>query len=140
MDCSDVDAALTSSPLSARSTGIASASTAPSATSAARAKPSETTVGCIPRSSSLRHAVSSAPQMTVTDVVPSPAAASCERASSTSIFAAGCVTVILFRMVAPSLVMTTSPLGWQTCLGGGEKKKGSECGRGREFFLYVRVF
>lgn len=53
-------------------------------------------------------------RLTVTEVVPSPAAASCERASSTSILAAGCVTVILFRMVAPSLVMTTSPLGWQT--------------------------
>jgi hypothetical protein len=28
--------------------------------------------------------------------------------------AAGCVTVILFRMVAPSLVMMTSPLGEDT--------------------------
>ena len=38
----------------------------------------------------------------------------CDLASSTSILAAGCVTDILFRMVAPSLVMMTSPLAWLT--------------------------
>ena len=37
--------------------------------------------------------------------------------SSTSIFAAGCCTDILFRMVAPSLVMMTSPSAAQTCVG-----------------------
>ena len=42
-------------------------------------------------------------------------ALACALASSTSIFAAGCVTLILFRMVAPSLVMITSPLGCDTC-------------------------
>ena len=123
---------MASSSLSLRSTGIARDSTASSATSAARANPSETTVGCMPRSSSLRHAVKRAPQMTVTEVVPSPAAASCERASSTSIFAAGCVTVIRLRIVAPSLVMTTSPLGWQTW----GKRLGS-FGVGFRFFFEV---
>ena len=39
----------------------------------------------------------------------------CDFASSTSILAAGCVTVILFRIVAPSLVMITSPSAWHTC-------------------------
>lgn len=34
--------------------------------------------------------------------------------SSTSILAAGCVTVILLRIVAPSLVMMTSPSAWHT--------------------------
>jgi hypothetical protein len=41
----------------------------------------------------------------------------CDLDSSTSIFAAGCCTVILFKMVAPSFVMMTSPSGWHTCVG-----------------------
>lgn len=40
----------------------------------------------------------------------------CDLASSTSIFAAGCVTVILFKIVAPSLVIITSPSAWHTCM------------------------
>lgn len=40
----------------------------------------------------------------------------CDFASSTSIFAAGCVTVILFKIVAPSFVMITSPSAWHTCM------------------------
>ena len=49
------------------------------------------------------------PQRTVTEVVPSPATMSCDFASSTSIFAAPhSDTSILFKMVAPSLVMVTS--------------------------------
>jgi hypothetical protein len=98
-------------------------------------------VGCTPFSSSSWHFLSSAPQMTVTEVVPSPATTSCgvararirqapagpaaalarpgrwitcDFASSTSILAAGWVTVILLRMVAPSLVMMTSPPGADT--------------------------
>jgi hypothetical protein len=42
----------------------------------------------------------------------------CDLASSTSILAAGCRTVILLRMVAPSLVMITSPFAWHTCSPG----------------------
>ena len=47
----------------------------------------------------------------------------CDLASSTSILAAGCRTVILLRMVAPSLVMITSPFAWHTC------RPGSMCSR-----------
>ncbi len=42
-------------------------------------------------------------------VVPSPACSSWVLATSTSILAAGWSTSISFRMVTPSLVMTTSP-------------------------------
>lgn len=73
------------------------------------------TVGWMPRSSSSRHFFSSDPQMTVTEVVPSPATTSWDLASSTSILAAGCVTIILLRIVAPSFVMITSPSAWATC-------------------------
>ena len=45
--------------------------------SAAAANASEITVGWMPRSSRSRHFFSSAPQITVTDVVPSPATTSC---------------------------------------------------------------
>lgn len=41
-------------------------------------------------------------------------ALTCDLASSTSILAAGCATVILLRMVAPSFVMITSPLAAAT--------------------------
>ncbi len=43
----------------------------------------------------------------------------CDLESSTSIFAAGCSTVIFCKMVAPSLVMMTSPLGADTCAARG---------------------
>lgn len=90
------------------------ASKTDTAKEAAAANPSATDVGCMPRANSLPHWASSAPATTVTVVVPSPAAASWEAASWTSIFAAGWVTLILLRMVAPSLVITTSPLGCVT--------------------------
>lgn len=46
-------------------------------------------------------------------------------ASSTSILAAGCVTHILLRMVAPSLVISTSPLADTTwgLRGGVERQR-----------------
>ena len=50
----------------------------------------------------------SEPHSTVTDVVPSPATMSWDLDSSTSIFAAGWDTSILFKIVAPSLVIVTS--------------------------------
>ena len=153
------------------------------ALSAAVPNASEMTVGWTPRSSSSRLFFSSAPHMTVTDVVPSPATTSCSSAGvgrngrcglsseqvgcgkqgrgikgkgrwqrgaqpqggceqtgeagqpptglacdfarSTSILAAGCSTRILFRMVAPSLVMITSPSACATCGGraGGQAEQ-----------------
>ena len=39
----------------------------------------------------------------------------CDFDRSTSIFAAGCCTVIFCKMVAPSFVISTSPSGWTTC-------------------------
>lgn len=39
----------------------------------------------------------------------------CDLDKSTSIFDAGCCTVIFCRIVAPSLVINTSPSGWTTC-------------------------
>ena len=56
---------------------MATASRICTAFSAAAANASEMTVGWIPRSSRSRHFFSSAPQITVTDVVPSPATTSC---------------------------------------------------------------
>jgi hypothetical protein len=52
-----------------------------------------------------------------------PAHLTCDLASSTSIFAAGCATVILLRMVAPSLVMMTSPLAAATCDGNSSSSR-----------------
>lgn len=49
------------------------------------------------------------PQITTTDVVPSPASTSWAPAKLTSIFAVGCITDMLLSMVCPSLVMIVSP-------------------------------
>ena len=111
---SDVAAARASAVRSSASTGAPNPSTAARAATAAAANPSEMAVGCMPRRSSLAAAARRAPATTVTVVVPSPAAASCALASSTSILAAGWDTAMVLRMVAPSLVMMTSPLGWVT--------------------------
>mmetsp|Transcript_7141 Transcript_7141/g.12308 ORF Transcript_7141/g.12308 Transcript_7141/m.12308 type:complete len:228 (+) Transcript_7141:1394-2077(+) len=112
----DVVAALNRDSRSSRSTGMATDSRIFNDFCAALSKASEITVGCTPRSSSSWHFFSNAPQITTTEVVPSPATTSCDLESSTSILAAGCVTVIFCRMVAPSLVMMTSPLGAETIL------------------------
>mmetsp|Transcript_70079 Transcript_70079/g.222136 ORF Transcript_70079/g.222136 Transcript_70079/m.222136 type:complete len:208 (-) Transcript_70079:97-720(-) len=77
---------------------------------------SEMMVGWMPRASMSMAFFRSAPQRTVTEVVPSPATTSWDLESSTSIFAAGCETSILSRIVAPSLVMITSPLASWTIL------------------------
>ena len=121
-------AARASAVRSSASTGVPSPSTAARAAPAAAANPSEMAVGCMPRRSSLAAAARRAPAITVTVVVPSPAAASCALASSTSILAAGWETAMVLRMVAPSLVMMTSPLGWVTW-GEWEEGKSSEKGR-----------
>ena len=54
--------------------------------------------------------LSSSPARTTLVVVPSPHSVSWVLATSTTILAAGCWTSISFRMVTPSLVMTTSPM------------------------------
>jgi len=58
--------------------------------------------------SSLARLSSSEARMT-TEVVPSPTSLSCISDSCTSTRAAGCSTSMLARIVAPSLVMVTSP-------------------------------
>jgi len=73
----EVEAARMRASRSDRATGMDMASTARPASVAAAAKPSDTAVGCRPRSSRSRHFFSRAPQMTVTVVVPSPATTSC---------------------------------------------------------------
>ena len=107
-DPSDVVAALISAPRSSMSRGMLMSCRISHALSHARPMASEMTVGCTPRSSRPMHLFSNDPHSTVTLVVPSPAAMSWDLESSTSIFAAGCDTSILFKMVAPSLVMVTS--------------------------------
>lgn len=58
----------------------------------------------LPFPSNLSAAPSKLPAMTTTDVVPSPASMSCAFARSTSIFAAGCMTLISLSIVFPSFV------------------------------------
>jgi len=71
---------------------------------AARWKDSDMTVGCMPLPSNRSAAPRRLPAITTTDVVPSPASMSWACARSTSIFAEGCMTLIWFSIVAPSLV------------------------------------
>mmetsp|Transcript_41360 Transcript_41360/g.113800 ORF Transcript_41360/g.113800 Transcript_41360/m.113800 type:complete len:315 (+) Transcript_41360:1237-2181(+) len=108
-ELSEVEAALMSSSRLARSSGTDMFSRISSDLRAARRKPSEMTVGWMPFLSRMSAAFSSAPAMTVTVVVPSPASMSCDLDRSTSILAVGCETSICFKMVAPSLVIITSP-------------------------------
>ena len=110
-ELSEVDAARISCSRSARSTGTDIACRISSDFFAAIRNDSEITVGWIPFSSSVCAALSSAPAMTVTVVVPSPASMSCDFERSTSILAVGCDTSICLRIVAPSFVITTSPFG-----------------------------
>merc|ERR1719322_386822 len=71
---------------------------------------SEMSVGWMPLFRSFSEASSSEPASTTTDVVPSPASMSWALDKYTSILAAGCMTFIWSRMVAPSLVIVTPPL------------------------------
>mmetsp|Transcript_15172 Transcript_15172/g.41426 ORF Transcript_15172/g.41426 Transcript_15172/m.41426 type:complete len:239 (-) Transcript_15172:274-990(-) len=108
LDPREVVAALMSADLSSMSRGMAIPVRISQALSHASPMASEMTVGCTPRLRRPMHLLRRDPQRTVTEVVPSPATISCDLESSTSIFAAGWATSILFRMVAPSLVMVTS--------------------------------
>mmetsp|Transcript_30154 Transcript_30154/g.88180 ORF Transcript_30154/g.88180 Transcript_30154/m.88180 type:complete len:256 (+) Transcript_30154:4625-5392(+) len=96
---------------SARSTGRDMSRMAPVAMSAAFMKLEAMAVGWMPLDRSIEQASRRAPATTTTVVVPSPASMSCDWDSSTSILAAGWRTFILDRIVAPSLLMRTSPSG-----------------------------
>mmetsp|Transcript_5574 Transcript_5574/g.18892 ORF Transcript_5574/g.18892 Transcript_5574/m.18892 type:complete len:266 (-) Transcript_5574:7-804(-) len=110
LELSEVLATLMSSSRSVRLTGTEMSLINSSDFFSAVRKASEMTVGCTPFSRSFCAASRIAPQSTVTEVVPSPASVSWAFARSTSILAAGWLTSILSRMVAPSLVMMTSPV------------------------------
>ena len=110
-ELSEVDAALMSWSRSARSTGTDMPLRISTDFFDAIRNDSEITVGWMPFLSISSAALSIAPAMTVTVVVPSPASTSCDAERLTSIFAVGCDTCIFFRIVAPSLVITTSPDG-----------------------------
>merc|ERR1719158_2468608 len=106
----EVLAAFRRESLSERSTGEDIEVRISAAFLAAFWKLSEMEVGWIPFWSSLSAASRRLPAITQTEVVPSPASISCALLSSTNILAAGWTTFIWLRMVAPSLVMVTSPL------------------------------
>ncbi len=80
------------------------------AAAAALWKDSEIIEGWMPLVSNRSAAPSRLPQMTTTEVVPSPASTSWALDSWTSILAVGCMTDMLLSMVLPSLVMRASPL------------------------------
>ena len=71
--------------------------------------PAMTVVGWMPRSSSPPAFLSSSPANITDAVVPSPTSFSCVFATATIVFALGCSTAILRKMVSPSLVIVTSP-------------------------------
>ena len=71
--------------------------------------PAMTVVGWMPRSISPPAFLSSSPANITDAVVPSPTSFSCVFATATIVFALGCSTAILRRMVSPSLVIVTSP-------------------------------
>lgn len=73
-------------------------------------KDSEMTEGWMPLDSNRSAAPRRLPQMTTTEVVPSPASTSWAPDRLTSIFAVGCMTDMLLSIVLPSLVMMVSPL------------------------------
>ena len=80
-----------------------------SASSAARAYPSITIVGCTSLSINSCAFSNNAPEKTTDVVVPSPTSLSVVLATSTIIFPAGCCMSISFKIVAPSFVIVTSP-------------------------------
>mmetsp|Transcript_34221 Transcript_34221/g.78028 ORF Transcript_34221/g.78028 Transcript_34221/m.78028 type:complete len:263 (+) Transcript_34221:995-1783(+) len=86
------------------------------ATSQAFSKPVAILRGCKPFSMSCMAWSNMEPAMTTTPVVPSPISWSCDLDRSTSNFAIWCWTSIFSKMVAPSLVTSTSPSGPTTIL------------------------
>mmetsp|Transcript_43180 Transcript_43180/g.99542 ORF Transcript_43180/g.99542 Transcript_43180/m.99542 type:complete len:205 (-) Transcript_43180:219-833(-) len=111
LEFKDVDALCSSCSLSFKLTGMDASVKISSAFSTATRKASVIVCGWMPFVSSFSAACNKAPAMTTTEVVPSPASISCALDSSTIIFAVGCCNFICCKMVAPSLVITTSPFG-----------------------------
>mmetsp|Transcript_12966 Transcript_12966/g.15736 ORF Transcript_12966/g.15736 Transcript_12966/m.15736 type:complete len:240 (+) Transcript_12966:1749-2468(+) len=72
-------------------------------------------VGCNPWLTSSFARFKSSDAMITTEVVPSPTSLSCKSASSQRTFPAGCSTSKSFKIVAPSLVIVTSPT-WSTSI------------------------
>ena len=107
--CMLVVATLMRSALDVGSTFSAILSRTCSAFSRAFMYPSTTTVGWTSWLMSSSAFSRSAPARMTPDVVPSPTSLSVALLISTIIFAAGCWTSISFSIVAPSLVMVTSP-------------------------------
>mmetsp|Transcript_17542 Transcript_17542/g.36842 ORF Transcript_17542/g.36842 Transcript_17542/m.36842 type:complete len:250 (+) Transcript_17542:1188-1937(+) len=81
------------------------------ATSAAFSYPSAILTGWIPLANNFSACSSNAPARTTTPVVPSPISSSWEEESSTMSLETWWSTCMRLRMVAPSLVMVTSPSG-----------------------------
>mmetsp|Transcript_79180 Transcript_79180/g.221984 ORF Transcript_79180/g.221984 Transcript_79180/m.221984 type:complete len:266 (-) Transcript_79180:29-826(-) len=94
-----------------RSTGMDMFVRTSSAFSAAIKNDSVIICGWMPLDRSRSAAPSSAPAITTTDVVPSPASTSWALDSSAIIFAVGWLNFICAKIVAPSLEMMTSPFG-----------------------------
>mmetsp|Transcript_50087 Transcript_50087/g.92422 ORF Transcript_50087/g.92422 Transcript_50087/m.92422 type:complete len:205 (-) Transcript_50087:222-836(-) len=111
LEFKDVDALCSNCSRSFKSTGMEASVKISSALSAAARKASVIVCGWMPLMSNFSAACSKAPAMTTTEVVPSPASMSCALDNSTIILAVGCCNFICCKMVAPSLVMTTSPFG-----------------------------
>ena len=78
--------------------------------SAANLYPVAINVGCTSWSRRSSAFFSNSPAITTALVVPSPTSSSCVFAISAIIFAAGCSISISLNIVAPSFVMTTSPI------------------------------
>jgi hypothetical protein len=95
--------------VSVRETGCDMSWRTLTAAAAARWNDSAMTEGCMPFPSNLSAAPNKLPAITTTDVVPSPASTSWAAERSTSIFAEGCITAMLFNIVDPSFVIIVSP-------------------------------
>ena len=108
-DCMLVRATFRSDSSSVGGTSLASSASTSSDLSAAAWYPSTMTDECTSFLSSFSAFSSRAPPNTTDEVVPSPTSLSMVFEISTIILAAGCWTSISFSMVAPSLVMVTSP-------------------------------
>lgn len=106
----DVLAAWSRAAVSVRAIGCDMSWRTCTAAAAALWNDSEMTAGWMPLDSNRSAAPSRLPQMTTTEVVPSPASTSWALESWTSIFAVGCITDMLLSIVLPSLVIMVSPL------------------------------
>mmetsp|Transcript_31008 Transcript_31008/g.77568 ORF Transcript_31008/g.77568 Transcript_31008/m.77568 type:complete len:272 (-) Transcript_31008:65-880(-) len=108
---SDVAACLSSIRRIVESPATGTCSTSILATASAQAWRKARTIvcACTPSSTKGLASRSNSPASTTTEVVPSPTSASCERAMSTSVLAAGWTMSRSFMSVAPSLEIVTTP-------------------------------